>query len=166
LQIKPDDILNFRERFRGERQRFVSAIGAAAKAFSEIEHEAIYQDKVQDLKRGIEEALVEFKESLRALNVVGWAGMTSLSFPVATQIAVAMTGSGLDPTTLCIVSALGIGVGLVSGFSNLHEKRRGLEKACDFSYLMHMEREWKGILRNGNDYNYFLCREMEEFIND
>lgn len=110
--------------------------------------------------------MVEFKGSLQVLNVVGWTGIQSLSFPVVTKIAAAMTGKGLDFTTLCIVSALGIGVGLVSGFSNLREKRRRLERGCDFSYLMHMEREWKGSAMYGHDYNYFLCREMEEFIND
>ena len=166
MDIRPDEILKFRERNRDERQRFVGAISAAAKAFSALEDEGVYQDKLHDLRRDIEETLVDLKESLRVPKVVGWTGIVSLSFPVATNIAAAMIGNGLDPTTLCIMSALGIGLGLVSGFSGMREKRRTLERGCDFSYLLHMRREWKGITRNGHDYNYFLCRKMEEFIND
>lgn len=37
LEIRSDEILRFRERYREERQRFVGAIGAAAEALSELD---------------------------------------------------------------------------------------------------------------------------------
>jgi len=65
-----------------------------------------------------------------------------------------------------LLGAGGAALGLVSGLRNYSQKRKRLLKECDYSYLLHMRREWKGVARYNNDYNYYLCREMEEFIND
>ena len=77
-----------------------------------------------------------------------------------------LTGEKLSLETLAIVSSLGIGMGLVSGLMNWAEKGRQLRKDADYSYLMHLKREWKGRARYNNDYNYILHRDLEEFIND
>ncbi len=39
-------------------------------------------------------------------------------------------------------------------------------KESDYSYLLHLDREWQGRALYNKGYNYFLCRQMEEFIND
>ncbi len=166
LDIHPESIVKFREKYRDERQRFILAIRNAAKAFSECEDEVVYRDRFEDLKKEIENSLTDYRGSLQALNVAAWTGIKSISFPVVTKVATEIAGKELDVATLSIVSALGIGLGLVSGFSDWKEKRRKLERESDFSYLMHLKRNWKGSAMYKNDYNYFLCREMEEFIND
>lgn len=166
LDLTPDSIIDFRDKYKDERQRFISAIRNAATEFSNCEDETVYHDRLNDLKKDIESALKDYKSSLRALKVISWTGIKSLSFPVVTKVATAIAGTELDTTTLSIISAMGVGLGLVSGFSDWNEKRRKLDKDCDFSYLMHLKRNWVGSARYNNDYNYFLCREMEEFIND
>ena len=83
-----------------------------------------------------------------------------------TKVACEIGGSEMDPSTLMVVSTLGIALGLVSGLTDYRQKRKKVEKESDYSYLLHLGREWKGSAQYGNDYNYFLCREMEEFIND
>ncbi len=166
LQIRPHDLVKFRKKYRTERQRFLGAIRSAAKAISESEDKEVYQGRVEDLKKEIGQALSDYKASLQALKIVGWTGIKSISFPVVTKVAAAIAGTGLDATTLSVVSALGIGVGLVSGLADLRQKRNRLDKDCDFSYLLHLNRNWKQSALYKNDYNYFLCRSMEEFIND
>ena len=65
-----------------------------------------------------------------------------------------------------VVSGLGIALGLVSGLMDVNQKRKKLEREYDYSYLLHLKRNWKGSAMYNKDYNYSLCREMEEFIND
>ncbi len=100
------------------------------------------------------------------MNVVGWTGIKSLSFPVLTNVASKVFGAELSFTTLLVVSGVGIALGLVSGLSDLQEKQRKLSRESDYPYLLHLGRRWQGCARYDNDYNYYLCREMEEFIND
>ncbi|MBN1545713.1 MAG: hypothetical protein JW902_03545 [Syntrophaceae bacterium] len=166
MDFHPEAILKFRAKYGDERRRFLNSIRNAAKAFSECEDEGIYRDRFEDLKREIEASLKDYRGSLQALNVAAWTGIKSVSFPVVTKVATAIAGTDLDVATLTVVSALGIGLGLVSGFSDWKEKRRKIDKDSDYSYLMHLGRNWKGSAMYKNDYNYFLCREMEEFIND
>jgi hypothetical protein len=166
LQIRPDDLLSFREKHRSERQRFLAAIRKAAEMISLSEDETVYQDRIRDIKKDVEEALSEYKAGMQSLKIVGWSGITSLTFPVLTKVASAITGDALAPSTLHVISALGIGVGLISGLADWQQKKRRLEKECDFSYLLHIRRNWKQCALYNNDYNYLLCREMEEFIND
>lgn len=166
LEISPHEIVKFREKYRDERKRFINAIREAAKAISECEDETVYEDRLEDLRKDIESALSDYRRSMQALNVAGWTGIKSLSFPVVTKVATAIAGKDLDVSTLLIISALGIGIGLVSGFTDWKQKRRKLEKESDYSYLMHLSRNWKGSAMYNHDYNYALCREMEEFIND
>jgi hypothetical protein len=166
LQLTPRSIIKFREKYRDERQRFVSVIQGAARNLSACEDKTVYEDQITDLKRGIEDALSDYKKSMTDLKTVAWTGLKSLTFPVATQVASAMVGSELDPRILTILSGLGIGMGLVSGFSDFRGKRKQLERNCDYSYLLHLRRNWKECAMYGNDYNYLLCRTMEEFIND
>lgn len=166
LDIRPQDLIGFRERYRDERQRFIAAIRDVAKAISECEDETVYKDRLEDLKKDIESSLTDYRGSMRALNVAGWTGIKSLSFPVVAKVATAIAGKDLDVSTLFIISTLGVGLGLVSGFSDWKQKRRKLDKDSDYSYLMHLQRNWKGCARYNHDYNYFLCRKMEEFIND
>lgn len=166
MDFHPEAILKFRAKYGDERQRFLNSIRNAAKVFSECEDEGVYRDRFEDLKKEIEASLKDYRGSLQALNVAVWTGIKSVSFPVVTKVATAIAGTDLDVATLAVVSAMGIGLGLVSGFSDWKEKRRKIDKDSDYSYLMHLRRNWKGSAIYKNDYNYFLCREMEEFIND
>ena len=166
LSIRPADILSFRTKYRAERQRFLSSMQRWAKCLSDCEDERILQDIIQDMKKDIESSLKDFRGSLSTLNVITMTGLKSLTFPVATKIASVIGGKDLDPSTLMIVTGLGAALGLVSGLSDWNQKKKKLTKECDYSYLMHMRGQWKGTAMYGKDYNYYLSREMEEFIND
>jgi hypothetical protein len=121
---------------------------------------------MRDIKRDIESALVDYRRSMEVLNVVGWTGMKSLSFPVLTTVITKITGHELDSTTLFIVSALGIGIGTVTGLMDWKHKRKKLSRDSDYSYLLHLTNEWKGCAMNNYDYNYVLYDDMDQFIND
>jgi hypothetical protein len=166
LSIKPREILAFRKKYHAERQRLLTSMQTWAKRLSECHDDRVGQDMIQDMNKEIETALKDFRRSLSALNVVGLTGLKSLTFPVVTKVAALIGGKNLDPSTLLIFTGAGVALGLVSGLSNWTQKRKKLAKECDYSYLMHMDKQWKGIAMYNNDYNYYLCREMEEFIND
>jgi hypothetical protein len=161
--LTPKQILKFREIHRDERRRFVKAIKDAAAKISECNDPKIVTDLIEDLKRDITSAIKEYRKSASMLNVVGWTGIKSISFPVLTRVIGALLT--IDSSTLTVLSDIGLGIGLVSGVSEIQEKQRKLNKESDYSYLVHLHREWKDCYR-GDDYNYFLCRQMEEFIND
>lgn len=166
LSIKPKDILAFRENHREERQRLLIAMQTWAKKLSECDDDRVVRDLIQDMNKEIDVSLKDFRDSLSALSIAGLTGLKSLTFPVATKVATLIGGKDLDTTTLLVITGAGVALGLVSGLSDWSQKRKRLTKSCDYSYLMHMQKRWKGIARYDNDYNYYLCREMEEFIND
>jgi hypothetical protein len=166
LQLTPSDIIKFRDKRRAERQRFLSAIQDAAKHLSECEDQQVYEDRVRDIKRNIEDTLADYKKSVSDLKMIGWTGLKSVTFPVVTKVASAIAGKALDPYLLTTISALGIGLGLVSGFKDFRGKKEKLEKESDYSYLLHLGRDWKECALYGRDYNYLLSRVMKEFIDD
>lgn len=166
LDIKPEELLKFRRKYKDERCRFLSAVKKGAKQISDCDDPTVIQDHIEDMKKEIETALNDYRKSLKILNIVGLTGIKSLSFPVLTNILTKITGNDLDPTTLVVLSTMGIGLGLVSGLSNLRHKRKNLLRESDYSYLLHLNREWKGRSRYNHDYNFFLYSQMEEFIND
>jgi hypothetical protein len=166
LSISPDQMLKFREKYRPERQRFLETMRKSAHDLSSCADPSIIKDMIEDLKKDIEASLKDYRKAVETLNVTAWIGIKSLSFPVATKIASMISGAELDPSTLLIVSGLGVALGLVSGLADWRQKLKKLEKECDYSYLLHLSRKWQKCARYEKDYNYLLCREMEEFIND
>jgi hypothetical protein len=46
LDIRPHDLVKFREKYRDERRRFVNAIREAAKTISECDDETVYNDRI------------------------------------------------------------------------------------------------------------------------
>ena len=166
LSIKPRDILSFREKYRAERQRFLFTMKTWAKRLSECDDNRVGLDLIQDMNKDVEASLKEYRGSLSALRISTTTGLLSLTIPIATNVAALIGGKDLQTSTLLVGAGAGLALGLVSGLTALSQKKKKLTKECDFSYLMDMEREWKGISRGNTDYNYYLCREMEEFIND
>lgn len=166
LSITPDQILRFREKYRIERQRFLQAIRKSAQDISSCSDPSVVRDIIDDLKKDIETSLKDYRKAAATLNITAWTGIKSLAFPVATKVASVISGVELDPSTLLVVSALGVALGLVSGLADFRQKQKALKKECDYSYLLHLSRNWRKCARYDNDYNYYLCREMEEFIND
>ena len=168
LSISAGEICRFRDRFREERQQFLSVIQESAALLSQCEDPKIAADLVNDIKQKIETALETYRDSISYLNVASMTGLKSVSFPVVTKVATAISGAPLDVSTLVIVSAAGAGIGVVSGIKAYQEKRKKLDRESDYSYLLHLSRRWKKQtpLGRNHDYNCVLWRSLEEFIND
>jgi hypothetical protein len=167
LSIKPKDILLFREKYRAERQRFLIAMKTWAKNLSECDDARVGRDLIEDMNKDINASLKDFRGSLSTLKTKSTTGIISLTFPIVTSVAALIGGKDLQTSTLLVgAGAAGLALGLVSGLTDLRREKKKITKECDYSYLMEMEREWKGISRHNNDYNNYLCRGMKEFIND
>jgi len=161
--ISPEVMLRFRRQRKDERQRFVNSIKKAAKQISACKDPKIIADLVEDLKKDIKIAARDYRKSADLLKVSGWLGMKSITFPVATPVI--STIVTLGPTTLTVFAALGLGLGLVSGLTELKQKQKKLSKEADYSYLVHLSRDFKGY-HFRDDYNCFLNNQMNEFIHD
>jgi len=166
IEIEPYEILKFRRKYRDERTRLLQALRTSAKTLSECDDPLIVKDHMEDIRRDIESALKDYQDSLSTLNIISLTGLKSITFPVYTGVASTLFGQALDPSKLLIASISGIALGLISGIKEWKKKNAALSKQSNYSYLYHLGREWKNITREGNDYNYYLCRQMEEFIND
>lgn len=166
LDVRPDQLVSFREKYRDERQRFLSAVGEAAKTISACEDPDVYNDRIDDLKKEIEISLCDYRRSLEALHVTSLTGIQSLQFPVLTTIATVIAGGDLSATTLAVQSALGFAVGLVSGLVGIKHQRRRLEKESDFSYLLHLKRDLQQGAAAASDHVWRLRDSMHQFIYD
>lgn len=163
INISPRKLLSFRERRRDERHRFVGAVRNAAERLANCHDVKIAQDVYQDIKKDVAESLEEYRKSMDLLKVEGWTGIKTLMFPATTSMLGKLID--LDPSKLKIISAVGVAMGAVSGLAVVAQKRKKLIHEYDYSYLFHMRRTWENCYR-GYDWNYYLCRQMEEFIND
>jgi hypothetical protein len=163
LSIPPSAILSFRERRRAERHRFAEAVRAAAEQLANCRDPNVAQDMYEELKKDVRDSLEEYRRSMDVLKVEGWTGLKTLVFPAATKVLSGLFP--LDETQVTLLSATGVAIGAVSGLASLHEKGRRLARDCEYSYLFNMQREWEKCYR-GKDWNYYLCRQMEEFIED
>jgi hypothetical protein len=163
MNILPKELLSFRERRRDERHRFIGAVTNAAEQLANCQDSQVVHDVYEDIKKDVAESLKDYRKSMDLLKVEGWMGIKTLMFPATTSILAKLIA--LDPSKLTILSAVGVAMGAVSGLTVVAQKRRKLTHEYDYSYLFHMRREWENCYR-GNDWNYYLCRQMEEFIHD
>lgn len=166
LRIEPDAIVKFREKYRDERQRFLKAMSEAANRITVCSDPKVAEDLIYDLKCDIEDSLIDFRKATSVLGKVTATGLCSIALPIATEIAAIIFGSGLDATRLTITTASSTALGLVSGLMRYRHQKNAIYSCNSYSYLMAMEREWSGYGPDGNDYNYLLWRQIEEFIND
>jgi len=79
LSIPPDQILKFREKYRDERQRFLSTIQHSARQLSECENASVGNDIINDLQKDIDSALKDFRGSLSTLNILSLTGLKSVN---------------------------------------------------------------------------------------
>ncbi len=95
--IPPKSILRFREKHKDERRRFLAAIRKSASDLSGCTDAGVVRDRIQDVRKEIETSLKDYRKSVETLNITGWTGIKSLSFPVITKVASEIVGKELDP---------------------------------------------------------------------
>jgi len=164
LSIPPEEIIRFRKERKHERQRFVLSIKQAATKFANCEDPKIIRDLIEDVKKDIANSIHEYKKSADILNVTGWAGFSSLSFPILSNIILTIIPLD-DPVKIKILSTMGLAIGLIASIAKLQQKQQKLSRESDYSYLLHSCSE----LRHYDDalgYNTSLWRNIEEFVND
>jgi len=163
VALEPNDLLSFREKRRDERHRFMNAVRTAAAKLANCHDAKVALDMYEDLKKEITTSLEDYRKGMDILKVEGWTGLKTLVFPATTGVIGKLIA--LDPTQLTILSVAGLAMGAVSGLSSMKQKGKKLTHEYDYSYLLHMRRTWEKCYQ-GSDWNYYLCRQMEEFIND
>ena len=164
LDIEPKRLISFREKYRDERHRFVQSIRESAKLFANCNDPKIVRDIYEDVKKGIASSMEDYKRSMEVLKVETWTGMKTIVFPAITGVMSKVIS--LDPSQLAILNAAGVGMGVVSGLASFKVKAKKMSKEFDYSYLVNLRRDWQHCCFHGQDWNYVLCRQMEEFIND
>ncbi len=160
LDVTPQKILEFRRKYKDERQNFVAAMKIAAEKISECDDPKIVEDLIKDLKKDIEKAIEDYKKSMSLFNVKSWSGMKVLSFPIATSLFEKL--NTLDPNLASYLTPIGLGLGLYFGIRERNQKVKKLSKESDFSYLSHLKKDLPDIRIFGTSF----YREMDDFIND
>ncbi len=164
MELTPEAILSFREKRRSERRIFVQAIRKAAEQFSNCHDAKVARDLYEDTKKSIVASLDEYRKSMDLMKVQGWTGIKTIVFPASTGVMGKLLG--LDPSQLAILSGVGLAMGVITGLAGMMQKGKRLTQEHEYSYLVHLQRVWQNAYRGDGDWNYHLCREMEEFIND
>lgn len=164
LDIRPKDILAFREKRRDERRRFVQAVRNAAPNLSNCKDPVVVKGILEDVKKDITSSLDEYKRSMDILKVKNWTGLKTISFPAAAPVMNMIMPLGT--TQLAILSTTGLALGVLAGIAALKGDAQKLINECEFSYLISMRKEWKKCSLHGGDYNAVLNDHIEEFIND
>lgn len=165
LDIRPKDIVRFRERYRDERIRFMEAIQSSAQRISDCEDEGVYQDQIDDIKKEIESALEDYRDSLFAINARTLTGSKVVQFPILTSVAQSILGLSLDPSKQIMISALGIGMGVINSLLGRYQNIRRLERESDYSYLIHIDRNLS-LYGRLSDINSFTSQMIRTCIDD
>ncbi len=165
LDIRPEDIVRFRENLRDERIRFMEAIQSSAQRISDCKDEGVYQDQIDDIKKEIESALKDYRNSLSAINARTLTGSKVVQFPILTSVAQSILGLNLDPTNLIMISTLGIGLGIINSLLGRSQNIRRLEKESDYSYLIHVDQNLNRY-RRLSDINSFTSQMIRTCIDD
>jgi len=162
--ITPRDLVKFRERRRDERHRFIQAVRTAAVKFANCHEPSVVRDTYEDVKKDITSSMEEYKSSMDMLKVKSWTGLKTITFPAATAVIAAIMP--LDPMQLSVISAAGVAMGAVASMATFQHEQKKLTKEHEYSYLVNVNRNWKNCSVGNGDLNYFLYRQMEEFLND
>lgn len=164
LSIPPEEIIRFRKKRKYERQRFILSVKKAAARLADCKDPKIINDLIEDIKKDIDGSILEYKKSADILNVTGWMGFSSLSFPILSKIIATIIPIE-DPLQIKILSTAGLAMGLIASIAKLRQKQQKLSRESDYSYLLHSCSElqhYDGEL----GYNTRLWKNIEEFVND
>src|SRR6185437_5975866 len=86
LNIAPEALLSFREKYLDERRRFVKAVRTSANALANCHDVKVARDVYEDMKRDIAASMEDYKRSMDILKVEGWTGMKTIVFPAMTGV--------------------------------------------------------------------------------
>ncbi|PKM79116.1 MAG: hypothetical protein CVU88_07440 [Firmicutes bacterium HGW-Firmicutes-13] len=161
--ISVKELLHFRRSKKDERQNFMRAINNAANLISNCRDPKIVNDLIHDLLGDIESALIDYKKCIRDLKWDYLTGLYTIFAPIATEII--NQTANINSQEIRILSALGVGIGVITSIKEYKKSKANLIKASDFSYLLELRNKWDNVYQGGS-YSYYLSRQIEEFIND
>lgn len=156
LDITPKQIIEFRSKRKDERRQFHEAFDLFCDKLSQATDPKILRQIWEDERKEIEYALTEYKKSMDILKVIKWGGYITSLITVATDV---LGYTDFNTNVIQGISSTGIGIGLLTGTL----EKKFTPKATPYSYLS----EARSLVpERFGEYNYFLYRKMEEFIND
>lgn len=156
LDVTPQQIIEFRSKRKDERKQFHQALDLFCDKLSQATDPKILNQIWEDEKKEIEYALTEYRKSMDILKVVGWGGYVSSLITIATD---ALSYTDLNFNILKGITSAGIGIGFLTGIL----EKQITPKPTPYSYL---SEALTLVPDSFKDYNYYLYRKMEEFIND
>ena len=156
LDITPQQIIEFRSKRKDERKQFQQAFDLFCDKLSQATDPKILNQIWEDEKKEIEYALTQYKKSMDILKTVKWGGYVTSLITIATDV---LGYTDFNSNVIQGVTSAGIGIGLLTGVL----EKKFSPRPTPYSYLS----EACALVPNRfKDYNYFLYRKMEVFIND
>lgn len=161
--ITPQKLLKFREKYSDERRNFMRAIKASAKLLANCHDAKVAEEMFQEIQKDIAGATADYRQSMDFLNATTFAGCTTASIPITTPVLKGLLPIAAEPAAILGTTVLALGA--IAGMAALRQKGKRLQKDCDYSYLVHAEKDFPTTIDALSVPNR-LRYDLNEFIND
>ena len=159
-----ETIIKIREKYKDERELFTSYISDISKKFSSFENKDVAQDYIECEKKKIHSAIQEYQKSIGAVSKNRLMGKLSFLLPLSASVADFLLGGAYSFSNMVPLPIEGAVAGALCGIYS-HTKNIN-KQPINISYLLSLQTAWKNLRGSDLDYNYYLYRDIEEFIND
>ena len=162
-KIDTKELIKFREKRKLERQRFVNSFSQYAINISKCSDPKIIEDLINEMSDDINRSIKEYKGCLSDLSANTFSGLFSVTLPISTEVVNRICN--INSQGIKLLSAIGIGIGVITSIKKYNTNRKKNIKDNPHSYLLQMKKNWDGTYYK-DGYPYYLGRKIEEFIND
>lgn len=158
--ISFDSIMEFRDRFKYERQNFLKVYLNFQKELENIAEKVVIDDKIESQMDQIREGVEEFKKACSYFKIDKFFGLKLFTIPVVIEKADLLID---DPTIKSILFSIGMAIGGIWGIFSKHREIRIMNKSNPYSYLVQLEKyAFEDIETIGSS----LASDINEFIED
>jgi len=162
--VRPEEILQFREKRKDERKQFICAINDLKSKLSYTDAPEIFREILENEKKKINQAKSDYKRSMDILKVVKFGGILTTFLICSADVLGYLPFS---QSTTSIIASTGIGVNILTGFA---ENKLSKHKTNPYCYLASIDKRFSGynlpneplFCRN----SYALHQDIVEFIDD
>jgi len=163
LDITPDALLGFRQKYADERRNFIQAIKSAAVQLANCHDATIANEMLHSIQKDVESKASDYKKSMEVLNAKAFTGCAAVSIPMTTPVLGELLV--LNPLSSIVLGTTVLAIGGIAGVAVLKQKGKRLSRECDYSYLVHAARTFpdrSDVL----SLQQRMRRDLNEFIND
>jgi len=160
---KAETIIEIREKYKDERELFISYILEIYEKFSSFDNKDVASDYIEQEKGRIHRAIKDYQRSMASISSNRLMGKLSFLIPLATTVIDLFSHGAYSLSRMVSLPIEGTVIGAVCG---LRSTRNVTTQKSNVSYLLSLETAWRNLKEDDLGYNYYLNKNIEELIND